>query len=280
MELGGILIPRRSGRAPARAKLALAERAIYTDRRMDPTPAFATHQTELERARTQDLIRLLPRGYKSLLDAGARDGYYSGLLTDYFESVTTLDINFPPQPGKLAWVQADLTKLPFPDRSFDVVFCTEVLEHVPALEQACTEIVRVAKHAVVIGVPYRQDTRIGKTTCAHCGKTSPPWGHVNSFDERKLATLFPSMRVDECSLIGSNRDRASVLSAWLMDVAGNPWGVYDQLEPCVHCGMKLSPPLRRSFVQRLTGASALLLDKLQSRFAKPHASWIHMVFHK
>jgi hypothetical protein len=29
---------------------------------------------------------------------------------------------------------------------------------------------------------------------------------------------------------------SEVVSTWLTDLAGNPWGVYDLEEPCIHCG--------------------------------------------
>ena len=37
-------------------------------------------------------------------------------------------------------MRGDVTQLEFPNDSFDVVFCTEVLEHVAALQKACFEI--------------------------------------------------------------------------------------------------------------------------------------------
>ena len=64
----------------------------------------------------------------------------------------------------------DVTQLTFEDMSFDALMSLEVLEHVPAVERACKEIARVARHEVVIGVPYKQDTRLGRTKCSNCGK--------------------------------------------------------------------------------------------------------------
>ena len=67
---------------------------------------------------------------------------------------------------------ANAADLPFPDAAFDMVTCAEVIEHIPspALERACREMARVARRYVLVGVPYRQDLRHGRTTCAACGK--------------------------------------------------------------------------------------------------------------
>ena len=73
-----------------------------------------------------------------------------------------------------------------------------------------------------------------------CGKTNPPWGHVNIFDEQ--SSLFPRCSLNKTPFVGSTNDRTNPLSAWLMDIAGNPWGVYEQDEPCIHCGKRISPP--------------------------------------
>lgn len=240
------------------------------------------HSSESERARTADLMRMTPAGYRSVLDAGAREGYYSRLLSERFEEVTALDLN-PLQAGwgnGVRCVQGDLTRLPFPDNSFDVVFCSEVIEHVPAVEKACSEIARVARHEILVGVPYRQDTRVGRTTCAKCGRNNPPWGHVNSFDEKRLEKLFHPLRVVQRSYVWTNRERTSFLASRMMDLAGNPWGVYDSQEPCGHCGAKLSPPTKRTAFQRLCGGSAFALNRIQQQFIKPRAAWIHLLLKK
>jgi SAM-dependent methyltransferase len=241
----------------------------------------AYRNSSAEIARTRDLLDIVPKNLSSVLDVGARDGHFSQLLTEHFESVTALDLTMPQLDfRRVRPVQGDVTKLQFPDDNFDVVFCAEVLEHVPELQKACSEIERVARHAVVIGVPYRQDTRLGRTTCNHCGKRNPPWGHVNTFDEDKVSRLFPKCRPIRTSFVGRTNERTNSLSMWLMDLAGNPWGVYDQDEPCIDCGGQMSPPTSRSFAEKLITALALRLNQLQSRFSPMHPNWIHVVFQK
>ena len=160
-----------------------------------------------------------------MLDIGARDGYFSQLLTEYFDEVTALDLEKPDFSfPRVTTVAGDATNLQFADDSFDCVFCAEVLEHIPDVAQACREIARVARHEILIGVPYKQDTRLGRTTCQSCGRKNPPWGHLNRFDERRLAKLFPGLSVEASSFVGSARSETNPLSTMLMDVAGNPWG--------------------------------------------------------
>lgn len=234
-----------------------------------------------EIARTKDLLAIVPKNLSTILDVGARDGHFSQLLTQYFESVTALDLTMPQfQFDRVLPVQGDVTNLQFPDEHFDVVFCAEVLEHIPALEKACSEISRVARHSIVIGVPYQQDTRMSRTTCSHCGKANPPWGHVNIFDERKIVSLFPDWHPDKTSFVGSTNERTSSLSTWLMDLAGNPHGVYDQDEPCIYCRKQMSSPISRSFSHKFAAAVALRLNWLQSSFSPTRPNWLHLVLQK
>jgi SAM-dependent methyltransferase len=217
-----------------------------------------------------------------VLDIGARDGHFSRLLTEYFPAVTALDLKKPEfeHPG-VTTVAGDVTRLAFPDNSFDCVFCAEVLEHIPALEAACSEIHRVAAREVIIGVPYRQDIRVGKTTCQSCGKSNPPWGHVNSFDERRLQFLFRGMNLVSTTYVGTNSSGTNVLSSWLMDLAGNPWGTYGQDEYCIHCGRPIGdPPTQRSVYSRMCSKLAYTADHLQSAFLVARANWIHTIFEK
>jgi glycosyltransferase involved in cell wall biosynthesis/protein-L-isoaspartate O-methyltransferase len=243
----------------------------------------AYRNTPLERERISDLMNIMPKGHDSVLDVGARDGYLSRLLTEHFTLVTALDLEKPSiAHDRITCVEGDVTRLELASDSFDVVLCAEVLEHIPGkgLEQACRELIRVAKSHVVIGVPYRQDIRLGRTTCQSCGRGNPPWGHVNVFDERRLTELFLPLRKAGVTFVGSSRSRTNALSSWLMDVAGNPWGTYDQEEVCIHCGQEIGKPAERNLAQMLCSRLAFSVNAAQSRFISARPGWIHMVFDK
>ena len=236
-----------------------------------------------EQERIADLMRIVPKGRATVLEIGARDGYISRLLTDSFEIVTALDLRKPQfDIPRVITTAGDVTQLDYSEGQFDVVMCTEVLEHIPSpsLEKACQEIARVARYEVVVGVPYRQDIRAGRTTCLACGGKNPPWGHVNSFGQGRLKRLFRGMAPVSTTLVGSSHARTNAVSGFLMDLAGNPWGTYDQEEPCTHCGQPLQRPPDRSLIQAACGRIAVTLNRMQDLVSSPRANWIHIVFQK
>ncbi len=236
-----------------------------------------------ELARTSDLLNLIPSQGSTALDIGARDGHFSKLLAERFEHVVALDLDKPDiDHPRVESVKGDASQLTFGDNAFDFVLCAGVLEHIPTalLEQVCREIVRVAANTVVIGVPFRQDIRLGRLTCHACGKVSPPWGHVNSFDEDRLKNLFKGLSLVAVSFVGLNNHATNAVSTALMDFAGNPYGPYEQEEPCPWCDSMMVRPTHRTLGQKIATKMAFTLNDLQEAFAKPHANWIHMRFEK
>lgn len=236
-----------------------------------------------EQERIRSLFQLIPPKGESALDIGARDGYMSLRLAERFDTVTALDLEkVEIDHPAVRTLQGDITALDISDNSFDLVLCAEVLEHIPPalLTDACAEIARVARDRIVIGVPYRQDIRYGRSVCAACGGINPPWGHVNVFDERTLASLFPGLRVEETVLVGRSMDRTNFLSAFLMDLAGNPYGTYEQEEGCVHCGAVLKAPERLSLPSRAASFTAHWVREGLNMFSAPRANWIHLLLRK
>src|ERR671910_1711153 len=101
---------------------------------------------------------------QTFLDAGCGEGFVArrviealpGIeLTGCDVSAEALVMAADANPGA-RFVVGSVVELPFPDRSFDVVGCFEVLEHLPGElpRQAMAEIARVARQGVVLSVPH------------------------------------------------------------------------------------------------------------------------------
>ncbi len=91
-----------------------------------------------------------------VLDIGSGPGFLCEALADHTGptgSVVGVDISEQmvarasarANQSWLRYEQADATKLPFPDASFDVVVSTQVAEYVPDIDTFCTEVARVLK---------------------------------------------------------------------------------------------------------------------------------------
>jgi len=92
------------------------------------------------------------------------------------------------ESGKGSWgiSVADLTQLPFANHSFDLVICSEVLEHIPDDSHAIKEIIRVLKPGedVVVSVPRFFPEKI----CWLISKDyrNEPGGHIRIYKRKTL----------------------------------------------------------------------------------------------
>ena len=181
---------------------------------------------------------------------------------------------------KCKFVAGDAMSLPFPDKSFDLVICTEVLEHIPPqkLEKACAELLRVTRRYLLIGVPFRQDLRVHATRCIHCGSINPTTGHVNSFDLQQLMSLFGNMPFSRTEYPGRGVYKTNRLSYAVYERFGFPYGSYQQEEPCINCGKHLEKP-RLSFPARLACLFAKGLEFIQNKTGPSRSPvWIHVLW--
>lgn len=109
-------------------------------------------------ARTFHLIKILESlgPFDSVLDAGAGEGYLGALIRDLFGcQVTTSDLSQEAcmRAGSLFHLSSaasDVTRLPFKDKSYDLVICSEVIEHLTKPIFAIGELMRVASRYVVL----------------------------------------------------------------------------------------------------------------------------------
>ena len=133
--------------------------------------------------RTLEIIRALAQlRFVSCLDAGAAEGYKAELARRLFGAdvvATDLSENACRRAREIFGLTArsgDLHDLPFEDGEFDVALCSETLEHVSDFRSALSELLRVARTAVVITVPHESRDRVEENR-----SSGEPHAHINSF---------------------------------------------------------------------------------------------------
>jgi uncharacterized protein YbaR (Trm112 family)/SAM-dependent methyltransferase len=108
-------------------------------------------------ARIYNILKQLnQRPFNSLLDVGGAEGFVSFLVGKLFDvPVVTSDIAIEPclraqELFNLEGIVFDSQALPIKDEAFDVVLCSEVIEHLEYPIEAIFELLRVAKKYLII----------------------------------------------------------------------------------------------------------------------------------
>lgn len=146
----------------------------------------------------------------AILDVGGGPATYFSS----FDTITTdLSINALRMSHRTRLVQCDATNLPFLTESFDVVVCSQVLEHVPDWKSALGEIVRVAKvgAAIYIAVPNRYS--LMKRRYHSLQRKFDSSGHIHEFREYQLVFALRDLGVVNISTSGACYDLFWIFSA-------------------------------------------------------------------
>lgn len=98
--------------------------------------------------------------FSCLLDVGGAEGYKAALVREIF-GVDVKNSDLSEQACKRAEEifdinsdPVDIHSLPYKDNQFDVVLCSETLEHSADFHKAIDELLRVAAKSVIITVPH------------------------------------------------------------------------------------------------------------------------------
>lgn len=130
--------------------------------------------------------QLLGTGARNVLDAGCGEGFvhrgmlsrgYRGSWTGVDVSAGAVDFARAASP-EAAWRVGDLRALPDATGAFDLVLCSQVLEHVPEPERVRDELARVSAKWLLISVPLEPLFRRICALTIKLGVGEDP-GHVN-----------------------------------------------------------------------------------------------------
>jgi 2-polyprenyl-3-methyl-5-hydroxy-6-metoxy-1,4-benzoquinol methylase len=128
--------------------------------------------------------------FGSLLDVGGAEGYKAYLAREIFGvKVTNSDLSEEAckRAKEIFRVDSDpidIHDLPYSDDQFDVVICSETLEHVTDFPKAISELLRVAAKAIIITVPHEPKEVIEENI-----RKKINHGHIRSFTAESLNFL-------------------------------------------------------------------------------------------
>ena len=151
-----------------------------------------------------------------ILDAGCGEGFITDLIYQNVKNVQITGLEYTEEALEIArsmneniqFVQGDIYQMPFEDNAFDVVLCTEVLEHLEKPTEALHELARVAGHTVFLTVPNEPWFCMGNLLALkNVSRLGNPIDHINhwtygrfvkyitaqykDFEEKQSSKSFP-----------------------------------------------------------------------------------------
>lgn len=146
---------------------------------------------------------------QSLLDIGSGRGVFLFPFLREFPDVPVTSLDLLPRRvemlqtvstggvARLTALQGDICAWDAPDGAFDVVTLLEVLEHIPDVERAVDNAVRLARRYVVVTVPSKPDN-------------NPE--HIHLLTKEKLTGLFTQAGYEKLKFGGVNGHLTAVVS--------------------------------------------------------------------
>ncbi len=153
----------------------------------------------LNRRFRQALLALLGGSdARAVLEVGCGEGFLLAFLAEHLPKATLAGLDLAPDavrygraqcPGAAFLLVADGNRLPFRSDAFDVVVCSEMLEHLRDVEPVLAELKRISRRYVVVSVP-REPYFSFLTRLAIWLRQAEDPEHVQSWTRRGFARLL------------------------------------------------------------------------------------------
>ena len=200
---------------------------------------------EALKGKIEKVVEFIPEGVTTIADIGCGNGVITNILGQQFE-VTAVDRSAAAlEFVETQKVQASADNIPLPDNSFDLVFSSEMLEHLEdeVLKGTIAEMKRLSKKYIFITVPNDENPDKLSIQCPECKFIYNRPNHLRSFKLDSFKTLFAEYKTIR-SLAFGNRTRyyspnllklkkkISPASSWIP----NYWiSENDRKTICPHC---------------------------------------------
>ncbi len=166
----------------------------YYENEAEEVPIFGSIR---EIGLAENIIRVFPnKSFQRVIDIGCGDGYLLYKIREKLPqaSLYGLDVSHgrinttKENVPSTFLLRGDVHFLPFPNNIFDLVICSELLEHVEYYTKMIDELIRISKGYIIISVP--NELRLVRVMCPRCKTKHYLDGHVHFFTDNKLKNIF------------------------------------------------------------------------------------------
>lgn len=169
-----------------------------TDNEAKYSRPSGVEQRLLARFRSRLLAEVRRLGPRRVLDAGCGEGHVTAWVSASLGSGEYTGVDgraealaaFRARNPEATALAGDLRSLPFADAAFDLVLCTEVLEHLPDPRGVLRELTRVCSGHLLLTVPHEPFFRAGNLARGrYASRLGSTPGHLSTWGRRGFERL-------------------------------------------------------------------------------------------
>jgi len=227
--------------------------------------------------KVQIIKSIIPKDVKTIADVGCGNGIITNKLNEQYDIIgidsSKNALEFLNAPSLLASIE----NIPIKDNSFDLVLCSEVLEHVPQsiLEKSVSELKRITSKYLLITVPNEEFLEKLNVKCPECGTIFHAYGHLHSYNLKLLNELVGDEFQVVKSFVGGPKglEYNKALLKIRQNYAGKYFNPPNQLAYCEKCTNQTFLKVNGNLLSKICNG----LNKIISR-RKPY--WLFVLYQK
>ena len=157
------------------------------------------------KGKIEKIIEWIPENVQTIVDIGCGNGVITNVLGSHYD-VTAVDRSkHALESVETKKLSASADSIPLPDQSFDMVFSSELLEHLndDLLKGTISEIKRLSKKYVFITVPNDENPDKLSIRCPECKYVYNSPNHLRRFKASDFSALFPEYKTLKILAFGS-----------------------------------------------------------------------------
>jgi ubiquinone/menaquinone biosynthesis C-methylase UbiE len=150
------------------------------------------------------ILEVIPSDVSSIVDIGCGNGAITNSLGKKYD-VTAVDRSeHALKYVTTKKVRASADNIPLEDHQYDMVFSSELLEHLPddILKGTISEFKRLSKKYIFITVPNNENPDKLSIKCPECQYVFNSPNHLRSFTPKSFELLFPEYKIQQTFTFG------------------------------------------------------------------------------